>query len=55
MMKMKSPWKATMMVKMYARGSSSSTTTISTPTIHVNPMITTSDIAAFSQFLEPKG
>lgn len=51
MRKIQRPWKATRKVQTQARASNSSTSTISTPKIHVNPIITTRDTRTFNQLL----
>ena len=51
MTKMKSPWKATKMMKMNARAKSSSTSITRTPMIQVNPITTVREMEAFNQCL----
>ena len=52
MAKIKTPWKATKMVKMYARGQSSSTSITRTPMIQVMPITTVRDKITFNQCLK---
>ena len=51
MTKIKRPWKATKMVKMNARGQSSSTSITRTPMIQVMPITTVREIDTFNQCL----